>query len=60
MKSDVSEFIQNEIKQKLNLHSKEEYQTLVDKRIIIAREFINKYLNSNTQKNNNDNMEELW
>ena len=41
IKSDVSKFIQNEIKQKLNLHNKEEYQwyqTLNDKRIITTLE----------------------
>ena len=29
---DVSEFIQNEIKQKLNLHKKKEFQTCIDKK----------------------------
>ena len=38
IKHDISEFIQNEIKQKLNLHNKEEYQTLVDKNIIVTLE----------------------
>ena len=38
IKNDVSEFIENEIKQKLDLHNKEEYQTLVDKRIIATLE----------------------
>ena len=72
IKNDVSEFIQNEIKQKLYLHNKEEYQTFVDKRIIATLEFfkkeiyskneiINKFLNNNAQKNSNDNMEgEIW
>ena len=76
IKNDVSEFIENEIKQKLDLHNKEEYQTLVDKRIIATlekeieflkteicskNEIINKFLNNNTQKNNNDNTEgEIW
>ena len=32
IKTDVSEFMQNEIKQKINLHNKEEYQTLVNER----------------------------
>ena len=45
-KNDKSEFIQTEIKQKsetkkLNLHNKEEYQTLVDRRIIDTLEKIN-------------------
>ena len=75
-KNDVSEFIGNEIKQKLDLHNKEEYQTLVNKRIIATLEkeieflktgicskndIINTFLNNNTQKNNNNNMErEIW
>ena len=69
-------FIENEIKQILDLHSKEEYKTLVDKTTIATlekeieflkteiystNEIINKFLNNNTQKNNNDNMEvEIW
>ena len=72
MKNDLSEFIKSEIKQKLDLHNKEEYQTLVVKRIIATlekeveflkteicskNEIINKFLNNNIQKNNNDNME---
>ena len=45
-KNDKSEFKQTEIKQKsetkkLNLHNKEEYQTLVDRRIIDTLEKIN-------------------
>ena len=72
MKNDVSEFIENEIKQKLNLHKK-----LVDRRIIVTleekeieflkteicskNEIIYKLFNNNTEKNNNDNMEgEIW
>ena len=31
IKNDISEFIQNEVTQILNLHNKEEYQTLIDK-----------------------------
>ena len=38
IKNDVNESIQNEIKQKLNLHNKEEYQALVDKMIITTLE----------------------
>ena len=76
IKNDLSEFIESEIKQKLGLHNKEEYQTLVDKRIIATleketeflkteicskNEIINKFLSNNTQKNNNDNMKgEIW
>ena len=63
-------------KTKLDLHNKEEYQTLVDKRVIATlekeieffkteicskNEIVNKFLHNNTQKNNNDNMEvEIW
>ena len=32
MKKDVCDFIQNEIRQKINLYSQAEYQTLVDER----------------------------
>ena len=75
IKNDVSEFIKNEIKQKLNLHKKEECKTHFNKRIIATlekeieflkteicseNEIINKFLNNNTQKNNNDNMEEKY
>ena len=64
--------MQNEIKQKLDLHNKKEYRTLVDKRIIATleketeflkteicskNEIIDKFLNNYTQKNSNDNME---
>ena len=71
-----NEFIENEIKQKLELHNKEEYKTLVVKRIIATlekeieflktkicskNEIINKFLKNNTHSNNNDNMEgEIW
>ena len=63
MENDVIEFIENEIKQKLDLNNKEEYQTLVDKRIIATlekeieflkteicfkNEIINIFLNNNT------------
>ena len=76
IKNDLSEFIESEIKQKLGLHNKEEYQTLVDKRIIATleketeflkteicskNEIINTFLKNNTQKNNKDNMEgQIW
>ena len=64
IKHDLSEFIESEIKQKLDLHNKEEYQTLVDKRIIATlekeveflkteicskNEIINTFLNNNIQ-----------
>ena len=34
IKNDISDFIQNEVKQKINLHNQEEYQTVVDKKLI--------------------------
>ena len=34
IKKDVCDLIQNEIRQKINLYSQDEHQTLVDKRII--------------------------
>ena len=34
IKKDVRDLIQNEIRQKINLYSQDEHQTLVDKRII--------------------------
>ena len=67
----MSECIQNKIKQKLNLHNKEEYQSLADERIIASLEkemeflttnistksyIVTKFLNNNTYKNNNDNI----
>ena len=62
-----SKFTQNEIKQKIYLNIKEEYQTLVDKTIIVIAEkeieffkieisfknqIIHKFLNNETHKNN--------
>ena len=32
MKNDIRDVIQNEVKQKINLHNPEEYQTVVDKK----------------------------
>ena len=61
MKNDVSEFIQNEIKQKLNLYIKEEDQAFVYKMIIVILEKETEFLNSNTHKNNKDNIEgKIW
>ena len=34
IKNDIRDFIQNEVKQKTNLHNQEEYQTVVDKKLI--------------------------
>ena len=34
IKNDISDFIQNEVKQNLSLHNQEEYQTVVDKKLI--------------------------
>ena len=43
IKNDVSEFVENKIKQELQLHNKEEYKALVDKRIIVKRNTIQGY-----------------
>ena len=32
--NDICDFTQNEVKQKINLHHQEEYQTVVDKKLI--------------------------
>ena len=32
IKNDIRDFIQNEVKQKINLHNQEEYETVVDKK----------------------------
>ena len=34
IKNDIRNFIQNEVKQKINLHNQEEYRTVVDKKLI--------------------------
>ena len=34
IKNDINDFIQNEVRQKLSLHNQEEYQTVVDKKLI--------------------------
>ena len=34
IKNDIRDFIQNEVKQKINLHNQEEYQPVVDKKLI--------------------------
>ena len=34
IKSDINDFIQNEVKRKINLLNQEEYQTVVDKKLI--------------------------
>ena len=38
IKKDVCDLIQNEIRQKINLYSQDEHQTLVDKRIMVNLE----------------------
>ena len=43
IKKDVCNFIQNEIRQKINLYSLDEHQTLVDKRIIANLEKKNSF-----------------
>ena len=34
IKNDIRDFIQNEVKQKINLHNQKMYQTVVDKKLI--------------------------
>ena len=76
IKNDIKDFIQNEVKQKINLHNQEEYQTVVDKKLIpnlereteflkseisTKNEIINKRLNNDIRQNKNCNMVgETW
>ena len=71
IKNDIRDFIQNEVKRKPNLHNQEEYQTVVDKKLItnlereieflkseisIKNEIIKKLLNKDIRQNKNCNM----
>ena len=71
IKNDIRDFIQNEVKQKTNLHNQEEYQTVVDKKLItnlereteflkseisIKNEIIKKLLNNDIRQNKNCSM----
>ena len=40
IKNDISDFIQNEVKQKLSLHNQEEYQTVIDNQTVIDKKLI--------------------
>ena len=76
IKNDIKDFIQNEVIQKINLHNQEEYQTVVDKRLIpnlerkieflkseisTKNEIIKKLLNNYIRQNKNCNMVgETW
>ena len=76
IKNDIRNFIQNEVKQKINLHNQEEYQTVVDKKLIpnlereieflkseisTKNEIIKKLLNNDIRQNKNCNMVgETW
>ena len=75
IKNDIRDFIQNEVKQ-INLHNQEEYQTVVDKKLIpnlereiellkseisTKDEIIKKLLNNDIRQNKNCNMVgETW
>ena len=52
IKNDISNFIQNEVKQKLSLHNQEEYQTVVDKKLITNLEREIEFLKSEISTKN--------
>ena len=52
IKNDISDFIQNEVKQKLSLHNQEEYQTVVDKKLITNLEREIEFLKSEISTKN--------
>ena len=71
IKKDVCNFIQNEIRQKINLYSLDEHQTLVDKRIIAnlekeihflkaqietKNEIIKNFIKNGSHRNENNNL----
>ena len=74
--NDIRDFIQNEVKHKINLHNQEKYQTVVDKKLITnlereieflkseistKNEIIKKLLNNDIRQNKNCNMVgETW
>ena len=76
IKNDIRDFMQNEVKQKINLHNQEEYQTVVDKKLITnlereieflkskvstKNETIKKLLNNDIHQNKSCNMVgETW
>ena len=52
IKNDIRDFIQNEVKQKINVHNQEEYQTVLDKKIITNLERGIEFLNSEISTKN--------
>ena len=52
IKNDISDFIQNEVKQKLNLHNQKEYQTVLDKKLITNLEREIEFLQSEISTKN--------
>ena len=52
MKNDIRDVIQNEVKQKINLHNPEEYQTVVDKKLITNLEREIEFLKSEISTKN--------
>ena len=68
IKNDIRDFIQNEVKHKINLYNQEKYQTVVDKKLItnLEREIstkneIIKLLNNDIRQNKSCNMVgEIW
>ena len=71
IKNDIRDFIENEVKQKINLHNQEEYETVVDKKtntnlereiefleleISTKNEIIEKLLNNDIRQNKNCSM----
>ena len=71
----MCDFIQNEIRQKINLYSQDEHQTLVDKRIIAniekeihflkieietKNEIIKYFIKNDSHRDENDNVPQNW
>ena len=52
MKNDISDFIKNEVKQKINLHNQEDCQTVVDKKLITNLEREIEFLKSEISTRN--------
>ena len=53
IKNDVSDFLQNEVKQKINLHNQEEYQAVADKKLLANLE---REVNNDIRQNKSCNM----
>ena len=52
IKNDITDFIQNEVKQKINLHNQEAYQTVVDKKLLTNLEREIEFLKSGISSKN--------